>query len=60
MSSVHAVTEDIVITVKVASFYPVDYKKLNQELGYWLASKQQDYNLIVYSNKMDYKEKDAT
>ena len=59
MSSVHAVTEDIVITVKVASFYPIDYAKLNRELGDWLASKQQDHRMIVYSNRMDYEEKDA-
>ena len=33
MSSVHAVTEDIVFTVKMASFYPIKTDVLVKEFG---------------------------
>jgi prophage regulatory protein len=48
MSSVHAVTEDIVFTVKVASFYPIKTDVLVKEFGEWLAQKGKEQNFIVW------------
>jgi hypothetical protein len=48
MSSVHAVTEDIVFTAKVASFTPIPTDKLVKEFGEWLAQKGREQNFIVW------------
>jgi prophage regulatory protein len=48
MSSVHAVTEDIVFTVKMASFYPIKTDVLVKEFGDWLAQKGKEQNFIVW------------
>jgi hypothetical protein len=48
MSSVHAVTEDIVFTAKVASFYPIKTDALVKEFGEWLAQKGREQNFIVW------------
>jgi hypothetical protein len=48
MSSVHAVTEDIVFTAKVASFYPIKDDVLVKEFCEWLAQKGREQNFIVW------------
>ena len=55
MSSVHAVTENICFGARVASFYPIDYAKLNREFSEWLSSKQRDYSIIIYRTEITYK-----
>lgn len=55
MSSVHAVTEDIVFKARVASFYPLDYNEMCREFSEWLSNKQHDYHLIVYKVSVDCK-----
>ena len=47
-SSVHAVTEDIVFTVKMASFYPIKTDALVKEFSEWLAQKGKEQNFIVW------------
>ena len=58
MSSVHAVTESICFGVRVASFYPIDYTKLNREFAEWLSTKQRDYNIIIYRTEITYTPKE--
>lgn len=58
MSSVHAVTENVCFGVRVASFYPIDYAKLNREFGEWLATKQSDYHMIIYRTEISYTPKE--
>lgn len=60
MSSVQAVTQNICFGARVASFYPIDHAKLCREFGEWLATKQGDYNIIIYRTEVSCKEKDAT
>jgi hypothetical protein len=48
MSSVHAVTEDIVFTAKVASFTPIPTDKLVKEFGEWMAEKGVEHNFLVW------------
>jgi hypothetical protein len=53
MSSVHAVTEDIVFTAKVASFYPIKTDALVKEFREWLAQKGKEQNFIVWRVAID-------
>jgi len=48
MSSVHAVTEDIVFTAKVASFSPIKTDVLVKEFGEWLAQKGREHDFLVW------------
>ena len=59
MSSVHAVTENVCFGARIASFYPIDYVKLNREFSEWLSSKQRDYNIIIYKTEITYKPKEG-
>jgi hypothetical protein len=56
MSSVHAVTQDLVFTAKVASFYPLDHAQLMKDFSTWIKSKSDDYDIIIYRTTLDYKE----
>jgi len=56
MSSVHAVTQDLVFTAKVASFYPLDHAQLMKDFSDWLKSKSDDYDIIIYRTSIEYKE----
>lgn len=55
MSSVHAVTENIVFKARVASFYPLDYNELSREFYEWLLNKQHDYHMIIYKTEIEHK-----
>lgn len=59
MSSGTAVTENVVFIVRVASFYPIDYSKLNIEFGEWIKTKEYDYRMMVYRTAIESKEKNA-
>jgi hypothetical protein len=48
MSSVSAVTENLIFGVRVASFYPIDKTKLCLEFNEWIRIKQAEYNFIAY------------
>ena len=48
MSSVHAVTRDIMFVAKVASFYPIDEEALAKEFCEWVAQRGQEKNFIVW------------
>lgn len=48
MSSVHAVTEDIKFTAKVASFTPLQTDLLVKQFGEWLAERGKAQNFIVW------------
>jgi hypothetical protein len=48
MSSVHAVTTDIVFTVRVASFYPVPEDQLLKEFSEWIAIKGKVEGFLVW------------
>lgn len=55
MSSVQAVTEDIVFRAKIASFYaltPDEEKKLVMEFGEWLAEKGKQQNFLVWRTEI--------
>ena len=56
MSSVQAVTENLVFTARVASFYPLDHAQLMKDFSAWLKSKSDDYDIIIYRTTLDYKE----
>ena len=57
MSSVHAVTQDLVFTAKVASFYPIPTNELAQEFCDWLAQRGKDGNFIVWRVSIETKDK---
>jgi hypothetical protein len=48
MSSVHAVTEDIQFTAKVASFTPLQTELLLKQFGEWLAERGKEQNFLVW------------
>jgi hypothetical protein len=48
MSSVHAVTQDLAFTLKVASFYPIPTDKLVKEFSEWVAEKGKENNFITW------------
>jgi len=56
MSSVHAVTQDLVFTARVASFYPLDEAELLKDFSDWLKNKADDYDIIIYRTTLEYKE----
>jgi hypothetical protein len=56
MSSVHAVTQDLVFTAKVASFYPIDKAELLNDFSAWLKNKADDYDILIYKTQLDHKE----
>jgi hypothetical protein len=56
MSSVHAVTHDLVFTARVASFYPLDHAQLMKDFSAWLKSRAEDYDIIIYRTTLEYKE----
>jgi hypothetical protein len=48
MSSVHAVTRDIMFVTKVASFTPINDKQLAEEFAAWIAQRGQEKNFLVW------------
>lgn len=48
MSSVHAVTQDLAFTLKIASFYPIPTDKLVKEFSEWVAEKGKENNFITW------------
>ena len=48
MSSVHAVTEDIKFTAKVASFTPLPADLLVKEFSVWLQERSKEHNFLVW------------
>ena len=48
MSSVHAVTEDIQFTAKVASFRPLQAELLSRQFAEWLQERGMEQNFIVW------------
>ena len=48
MSSVQAVTEDIVFTAKVASFTPLQSDLLLKQFQAWLTDRSKEQNFIVW------------
>jgi len=56
MSSVQAVTENLVFTARVASFYPLDKAELLKDFSDWLKNKSDDYDIIIYRTTLEYKE----
>ena len=48
MSRVHAVTEDIQFTAKVASFTPLPTDILVKEFREWLQERSKEHNFIVW------------
>jgi hypothetical protein len=48
MSSVHAVTRDIMFVAKVASFTPINDKQLAEEFAAWVAQRGQEKNFLVW------------
>lgn len=58
MSSVHAVTQDIQFTAKVASFTPLDTGNLVLEFGKWLAERGKEHNFLVWRVTLEGASKD--
>jgi hypothetical protein len=59
MSSVHAVTQDLVFTAKVASFYPIDRDYLLKQFNRWLLEQSAGgvtSSFIIYKTTLDHKE----
>ena len=54
MSSVHAVTQDLVFTAKVASFYPLDKAELLNDFTAWLKNKSDDYDILIYRTTLEH------
>jgi hypothetical protein len=50
------VTQDLVFTAKVASFYPIDKAELLNDFTAWLKNKADDYDIIIYRTSIEYKE----
>ena len=48
MSRVHAVTEDIQFTAKVASFTPLPTDILVREFAAWLQERSKEHNFLVW------------
>lgn len=56
MSSVHAVTQEIVFKARVASFYQmtgIQRQKLCQEFGVWLKEKGSQNDFLVWRVQLD-------
>jgi hypothetical protein len=60
MSSVHAVTEDISFTAKVASFRELKTDVLVKEFGEWLAQKGKEQEFLVWRVSIEWKQRDNT
>jgi len=60
MSSVHAVTEDIKFTAKVASFRELKTDLLVREFGEWLEQKGKEQHFLVWRVTIDGKIRDKT
>lgn len=58
MSSVHAVTEDIQFTAKVASFRELKTDVLVREFGEWLAQKGKEQDFLVWRVSIEYKQRE--
>ena len=59
MSSVHAVTQDLVFAAKVASFYPLDRDYLLKQFNRWLLDQSASgvvSSFIVYKTSLDHSE----
>ena len=48
MSSVHAVTQDIQFTAKVASFTPLENELLLKQFQAWLVERAKEQNFLVW------------
>jgi hypothetical protein len=48
MSSVHAVTTDLVFTVRVASFYPVPKEQLLKDFSEWVTARGKVEDFLVW------------
>lgn len=48
MSSVHALTQDIQFTAKVASFTPLQNELLVKQFQSWLTDRSKEQNFIVW------------
>jgi hypothetical protein len=55
MSSVHAVTQNLVFTARVASFHPLDKAELLNDFSAWLKNKSDDYDIIIYRTTLEHK-----
>ena len=51
--SVQAVTQDLVFTAKVASFFPIDTSNLAREFGLWIKDKGTRKGFITYSTQVE-------
>ena len=58
MSSVHAVTEDITFSAKVASFRELKTDLLVKEFGEWLAQKGKEQDFLVWRVSIEAKLKE--
>ncbi len=57
MSSVHAVTQDITFSAKVASFREIKTDVLVEEFGKWLAQKAKEQEFIIWRVSIEGKAK---
>jgi hypothetical protein len=48
MSSVHAVTRDIMFVAKVASFTPINDKLLAEQFAAWIEERGQAHGFLVW------------
>ena len=48
MSRVHAITEDIQFTAKVASFTPLPTDVLIKEFSTWMQERSKEHNFLVW------------
>lgn len=58
MSSVHAVTEEMIFRARVASFYELNnenHMKLCEEFGKWLKEKGKENDFLVWRVQLDIK-----
>ena len=60
MSSVHAVTEEIIFKARVASFFELnntDKEYLIQEFGKWLKQKGKEHDFLVWRVQLEFEGK---
>jgi hypothetical protein len=53
MSSVHAVTTDLVFTVRVASFNPVPMEQLIKDFSEWVTAEGKAENFLVWQVRVE-------
>jgi hypothetical protein len=58
MSRVHAVTEDIKFSAKVASFTPLPTEVLVKEFSAWLEERSKQHNFLVWRVSIEGASKD--